>query len=189
MAINSEPQTAPDNIDQIRDIIFGAQKREYDRRFEQIESAIAGVRNDLLQRISEVHDQLTSEIMSVGQSMDKRIRLLTTSTQEDTASLRNQIDVTDRKLSNTLAALAHETSESAAALNRALGEMRSKVQDEMRVMREHMTRELDTHVQALREGKISKDAMAEILFELGMRLKDGGLSAEIDKATRSRQGT
>ena len=42
------------NIDQIRDIIFGAQLREYDNRFDKIDSDLSMMQRDMQARIEQV---------------------------------------------------------------------------------------------------------------------------------------
>jgi uncharacterized protein (UPF0335 family) len=49
------------NIDQIRDIIFGAQLREYNSRFEKIEADIVATQDELRDRVSEIKNALTSQ--------------------------------------------------------------------------------------------------------------------------------
>ena len=49
------------NIDQIRDIIFGAQLREYDNRFDKIDSDLSMMQQDMQARIEQVKTVLSAE--------------------------------------------------------------------------------------------------------------------------------
>lgn len=159
------------NIDQIRDIIFGAQLREYNNRFEKIEADIATMQQEMHDYAEQVKSVLSSELRSGIDSLEKKIKSLTLSSQEDSADLRQQIDRLNRKYSNSIEALDEALDKQTSTLRDELLQSRDKLQDDVKSLRTQIFEELDRRFSLLRDVKVSKDDMAEILFELGMRLK------------------
>ncbi|HIK28315.1 MAG: hypothetical protein N3E45_01165 [Oscillatoriaceae bacterium SKW80] len=159
------------NIDQIRDIIFGAQLREYNARFEKIESDITMIQQEMHDYAEQVKSVLSSELRAAVESLEKKIKSLTSNSQEETAELRQQIERVNRKFSTNIETLDKTLDQQTSSLREELLQTREKLQEDVRSLKNQVFEELDRRFSMLREVKISKDDMAEILFELGMRLK------------------
>jgi hypothetical protein len=170
------------NIDQIRDIIFGAHLREYTSRLDKAESDMGAVQQEVRDRLAEVKSVLSIELKSAVESIDKRIKALTSATQEESADLRQQIDRVNRKFTNGIEALDEAVETQKNALRQELTDTRDHLQEDIRDLRAHVFEELDRHFSMLKEVKVSKDDMAEILFELGMRLKGTEFVPELKEA-------
>lgn len=159
------------NIDQIRDIIFGAQLREYNNRFEKIESDITVMQQEMHDYAEQVKSVLSAELRSAIDSFEKKLKSLSLNSQEETAELRQQIERVNRKFSSSIEALDNSLDQQTSSLRDELLQSRDKLQEDVRSLRNQIFEELDRRFSMLREVKVSKDDMAEILFELGMRLK------------------
>jgi uncharacterized phage infection (PIP) family protein YhgE len=170
------------NIDQIRDIIFGAHLREYNSRLDKVESDIATVQAETRDRINELKDTLTIELRAAVESIDKRLKALSSAAQEETTDLRQQLDRINRKFTNSIETLDEALEEQKNSLRDELSQTRDKLQEDVRDLRAHIFEELERHFSMLREVKVSKDDMAELLFELGMRLKGSEFVPELREA-------
>lgn len=159
------------NIDQIRDIIFGSQLRDYNNRFEKIESDLSLLQEDIQARIDQVKTVLTTEIKSSVENLDKKIKTLSLNSHEESTDLRQQLDRLNRKFSSSIEALDEALDHQTNSLRDELGETRDKIQDEVRSLKHHVLEELDRRFTLVMDEKTSRDDFAEILFELGMRLK------------------
>jgi hypothetical protein len=184
--IDGEAQKVPDHIDQIRDIIFGAQKREYELRFGQIESDLAAFREGLQKQIDELKDVLAAQIANAFQSVDKKMKLLAATGQEDSANLRKQLETAERTFTTSISGLVQESSESISRLHKDLADSQNKLLLEVRTIKEQLNRDFESRLHTLQENKISKEAMAELFFEIGMKLKDVQLVTELQKVAKSR---
>jgi hypothetical protein len=184
--IDGEAQKVPDHIDQIRDIIFGAQKREYELRFGQLESDLAAFREGLQKQIDELKDVLAAQIANAFQSVDKKMKLLAATGQEDTANLRKQLETAERTFTTSISGLVQESSESISRLHKDLADSQNKLLLEVRTIKEQLNRDFESRLHTLQENKISKEAMAELFFEIGMKLKDVQLVTELQKVAKSR---
>jgi DNA anti-recombination protein RmuC len=171
------------NIDQIRDIIFGAQLREYDNRFDKIDSDLSMMQQDLQARIEQVRTVLSTEMRTAVDSLEKKIKSITLNTQEESADLRQQIDRINRKFSSSIEALDEALDSQTGSIRDELSQTRERLSEETRILKTQVFEELDRRFSMLREVKVSRDDMAEILFELGMRLKGTEFVPELKGVT------
>jgi len=210
------------NIDQIRDILFGPQIREFMGRLEQLERTLTNQHQELRTRIDEVRQTVTADLRSELDALEKKLRnsvvkdeeekqdirqqidtlnkrlgtvadeledaleeeingTLDTLTQrlkeaatkneEDKFELRQQLDLLSKKLSSNVEALDEAIETQTSHLREDFESSRDSLRDELSDLRTQIFEELERYVSMLSEVKISKDDMAELLFELGLRLK------------------
>jgi uncharacterized protein (UPF0335 family) len=174
------------NIDQIRDIIFGAHLREYTSRLDKAESDISAIQQDVRDRLNDLKSVLASELRAAVESIDKRLKTISASTQEETADLRQQFDRINRKFTSNIETLDESVEAQRVALREEIAQTRDNLQNDTRELRSLVLEELDRHFSILREDKLSKDDMAELLFELGMRLKGSEFVPELREAAEEK---
>ncbi len=171
------------NIDQIRDIIFGAQLREYDNRFDKIDSDLSMMQQDMQTRTEQIKTVLSGEMRAAIDSFEKKIKSITLNTQEESADLRQQIDRVNRKFSSSIEALDEAIDSQTSSLREEVSQTRERLSEETRTLKTQVFEELDRRFSMLRDVKVSRDDMAEILFELGMRLKGTEFVPELKGVT------
>lgn len=170
------------NIDQIRDIIFGAQLRDYNNRFEKIETELSLLQQEMHDYAEQVKSVLSTEVRAAVDSFEKKLKSINLNTQEENADLRQQIDRINRKFSTHLEALDESVDRQTSSMRDDLSQTRERLQEEVRSLRNQVFDELDKRLSLLRDVKVSRDDMAEVLFELGMRLKGTEFVPELKEA-------
>ena len=170
------------NIDQIRDIIFGPQLREYDNRFEKVESDIALLQQEMRDRIDQVKTVVSTELRSAFDSLEKKLRSISLSYQEEISDLRQQVDRVNKKFTNAVEALDQNVDNQTNSIRKELTDSRTKLQEDVRTLRIQVFEELERRLSSMRDTKVSKDDVAEIMFELGMRLKGNEFVPQLKQA-------
>ncbi|MEL7037868.1 MAG: hypothetical protein AAFO04_19965 [Cyanobacteria bacterium J06592_8] len=160
------------NIEQIRDILFGGQAREYNSRFEQLESNLSLVQQNLQDRIEQMRTAILSELHMSVDAVEKKLQTLTLSTQEETADIRHQLDGTHRKFSHSVDVIRENVETQTKSLKTEVSQSQIKLHEEMKTLRTQVFEELERRFSHLNDGKVARGEMAEILFEVGMRLKN-----------------
>lgn len=171
------------NIDQIRDIIFGAQLREYNVRFDKLESDLFVFQQEMRDRLNEARITFSAELRVAVETLDKKLKAVQLTNEEERNELKQQIDRLNRKSSLGIEKLTDDLETSTAGLRDELSDTRSKLQEDIRILRTYVQEELERRLSALGDLKVSRDDMAEILFELGMRLKGTEFVPELEEAT------
>ena len=96
------------NIDQIRDIIFGAQIREYETRFGKLESDISLLQQEMRSHVEQLKANFAAEQKAGFENLEKKLKLFNLNNEEEAADLRLSVDRLNRKLSNSVQSLDQE---------------------------------------------------------------------------------
>lgn len=170
------------NIDQIRDIIFGAQLREYDSRIDKIESNLTLIQQEMRDRIEQTKTVYVTELRAAVDSLEKKLKSLNMTVQNENAEIRQTIDIVNKKFSGNLESLDNSLEKQTNNLHNELSETREKLQEDLRSLRSYIFEELERRFSLINDGKIAKDDMADILFELGLRIKGTEFAPELKEA-------
>ena len=170
---NAKTLTAEDggNIDKVRDILFGGQMRDYERRFIRLEER-------LLQETSELKDEVR-----------KRLAALEQFVKQEAASLADRIKTEHEERTDATKDLAREQRESAKAFEKKAGAARrlrsarrsancasscsscsSAMSDEVRQKIDDVLARLTQEANELRNDKTDRATLASLLTEMAMRL-------------------
>ncbi|NEP78274.1 MAG: hypothetical protein F6K17_08235 [Okeania sp. SIO3C4] len=173
------------NIDKIRDIIFGPKLREYENRFEKLESELSSIKQETKNQIEQVKSAFSTELQATVDSIDKKIRnvnLNIQNTQEDVVETKQQIERVNRKIITTKEALNEIIDNQTTSLREDLSQTREKLQNDVNYLKTQIFEELEKRFSLLKDVKVSRDDLAEIMFEVGMRMKKTEFVSELKEA-------
>ena len=170
------------NIDQIRDIIFGAQIREYENRFVQLESDILRLQQEMRSHLEQLKSSLTTEIKVGVDALDKKIKSLTLTTQEEAIDLRQQVDRLNRRFSSNIESLDEALDMQTTSVRQEISQAKTQFENDTTALRDLVLEEIEEKFFQLSKTKVSKDDIAETLFALGMRLKETEFIPALRKA-------
>ncbi|MEH2118225.1 MAG: hypothetical protein V7K46_08510 [Nostoc sp.] len=160
------------NIDQIRDIILGTQLREYENRFNKLESDISLLQQQMRSHVDQLKSNFSAELKTGFEVVEKKLKSLNLTTQEETLDLRQQVDRLNKKFSNSVQSLDDTLDSQTTAIRDEIFHTKVQLQDDVTALRDLILEEIDRRFSQLTDTKVSKDDMAETLFALGMRLKE-----------------
>lgn len=175
------------NIDLIRDIIFGPKLQEYDSRIDKLESNLSLLEKEMHDRIEQVKTDCLTELRSSVESLEQQIKSLSFTAQKDNADLRQLIDRTYQNFSSSLESLDKTLVSQTTSIRKEVSETREKLQDDTRNLKSQIFEELEKRFSMLANAKVSRNDMADILFELGLRLKGTDLAKELKEATNTNE--
>ncbi|MGD1715828.1 hypothetical protein [Dapis sp. BLCC M172] len=180
------------NIDKIRDIIFGSKLREYENRFDKLESEVSLVKQEIQNQIEQVKNAFSTELQATVDSMDQKIRSINLSlqnNQEDIGETKEQIERVNRKITTTKEALDKIIDNQTISLQDKLSKTREKLENDVSNLKTQIFEQLEKQFSLLQDGKVSRDDLAEIMFEVGMRMKKTELMTELKEAVDKNIGT
>ena len=179
MSQNSTDKTKPavranaapeGNVDQIRDILFGGQMRDYDRRFDELDERskreAERARAEFIKRFESIEqllkdqaDKHAAQLKKLDAELKASAEAATVSSERLAKALRTELADVDEKhdagssaLRDRVHKLANETAES----------LRSS-QDEISVI-------IDRMGTGLRDEKVARDELAGFFSEMALRL-------------------
>lgn len=187
------------DIGQIRDILFGAQIKEYTNRLESVESSLKELRDltddrikvlqeDNIRRLEDLKQILTSGFQSAIEAMGDEIKSMNVKDNEEKNEIRQNIDRLSKRLSSNVATLDEAIDKQTRSLRDDLLSSHKKLQSDLLDLRERIFEELDKRVDLLATDKIARKDMAEMFFELFLKLKGSELVPPLQQGGES-QGT
>ncbi|MDJ0599707.1 MAG: hypothetical protein QNJ37_12805 [Crocosphaera sp.] len=166
------------NIEQVRDLLFGHKIREYEQRFQQCEQTIDKLTQELSvferetrDRLDQLQDSLTTEIRSVINSLEKKLKYLSMTTQEQFHQLETSLDSTAKNSSHQIESLNQTVTEETNYLRNDLTQTKDKLEKSMQSLREQVFDIIKKESLTLKDHKVSRTELADLLFELCVKIK------------------
>jgi uncharacterized protein YicC (UPF0701 family) len=179
MASNNDPQGAAQaeepregqNVDKIRDILFGAQMRDYDKRFVRLE------------------DRLIKDAEALREEMRKRLDALESFVKQEMEALAQRLKTEKSERGEAVKDLGRELRDSAKAIEKKIaqldddfnagqGELRAKILEQFKALSTEikeshraLTGALNQESQSLRGDLTDRVALADLFSEVSLRLK------------------
>jgi hypothetical protein len=166
------------NVDQIRDLLFGQKLKEYEQRFERcdrrlykLESELGNFQSEMRDRLTKTQESLSSEIRAGLDSLEKKLKYLSLTTHDETSKLKQAIELTNKKSSHELNSLDKKVNYQSNLMRTEIDRTRDKLEGEFQELKTQIFTELEKGVSDLSEGKVSREDLAEVLFELCLKIK------------------
>ncbi|MDX2031722.1 MAG: hypothetical protein SF339_13690 [Blastocatellia bacterium] len=160
------------NLDKVRDIIFGGQMREYERRFAKLEERIqkeaADAREDSRRRFDSLENFIKQEIAALGDRLRSENQQRSQAAEEITRELRD----TARSLTQKLNQLDEHASATHREIRQQILDQSKALSEEIRQKQDEITAALAREARDLRHDKTDRAALANLFTELALRLNN-----------------
>lgn len=160
------------NVDKIRDILFGSQMRDYDKRFTRLEERLTKaadlLREDVKKRFDSLEGFMQQEVESLNQRLKNEKSERTEALKEIARELRDSSKALEKKLAQLDELIASGQTE----LRTRILEQSKKLSSDLGGLRSELGAAVEREVQLLREEKTDRAALADLFSELSLRLKD-----------------
>jgi hypothetical protein len=161
---------ADGNVDKIRDILFGTQMRDYDRRFaateERLQRESSNLREDLGRRMLATEQYLRAEIDTLTTSLkaEERDRL------QGVREAMDSLAALNRELSDRIAALAEQTAHGQRELRAMFQDAHRSLSDEVARRGDEAADALRREASDLRNAKADRTTLAAMFADFAQRL-------------------
>jgi hypothetical protein len=160
------------NVDRIRNILFGSQMRDYDGRFQKLE------------------ERLSREATELRGELQRQLQALEAFMKGETESMTNRVKTEQSERGQAIERLAHEMTETAKGLELKINNLDSQAAKDIRDLREQLLEQsktlsaemkekhdemkghLDREAGEIRDAMTGREALAEMLTEVALRLKN-----------------
>lgn len=160
------------NVDKIRDILFGNNMREYEKRFARLEDRLTksseALREDLKKRFDSLESYVRDEMESLGTRLKtekseraEALKELTRESRDNTKALEKKFLQLEEQLGSGHTELRTKILEQSKSLG-------GQIQKSM----ETLQAALDHEVEILRGDKTDRAMLADLFTELSLRLKN-----------------
>ena len=168
----AENAERPGNVDKIRDILFGSQMRDYDKKFARLEER-------LLKESADLREELKRRFASLEAFMKSEVEVLNDTQKAEKAARDEAVKGVADKLGETAKAWDRRVAQSEEQSGKAQRDLRQLVLDETKRLAEEIAQkhsnvsaELGRESEELRGMMTDKHALSDLFAELSLRLKN-----------------
>jgi len=173
------------NVDQIRDLIFGSQIKDFEEKFNQVNNALQILENKITKTFSESQIKLQKETERSLEALEKKIDNLSRTTHKERTKLKELIDSTDESLQDQLSNQKDEFTVKLKIMKENTSDEHKKIAESIEAMKIELTETLQTKLTTLSDDKLSRDTMAQMLLDVAMKIQGTDMSTLITEDKKS----
>lgn len=162
----------PASLDKVRDILFGNQVRDFERRFARLEERLIKETNGLKDDMRKRLDALEAYIRSEAESLESQIKTERNDRTDAHGSLSIELKETARTLERKATSIDELHSKGQRDLRQQMLEQHQRLSDDLAQKVEEILGTLSRTAGELRSDKADRATIAALLTEVAMRLND-----------------
>jgi len=187
------------NITQIRDLLFGEQIDQYEQRFVQLdsriensESTIAELKKEFEQHRSEIsnqleqltvnfqqlQDSLTEKVDSTADSLDKKFKYLSVNTYTEINNIQQEVQSKTNSNYQKVELITDNLSAQLQSIKNQSYSHRNILEKDINSLKQQLTSLIEENLSELADTKVSRGDLAEVLFELCLKIKGTSIQPE-----------
>lgn len=165
-------EAAGGNIEKVRDILFGSQMRDTDRRFSRLEDRLqqdtADLKEEVRKRLSALEQFVKQETESLADRIKSEHEERTDATKELSREAREAAKAFEKKTGQ----LDDQIGRAQRELRQQILELHQRLTDDLRQKVDEVIGRLNQEAAELRHDKADRATIAALLTEMAMRLNN-----------------
>jgi hypothetical protein len=160
------------NIDKIREILFGGNMREYDRRFSRVEEQLVKESHELREDTRKRFEALEAFVKAELAALTERLQAEQRTRDEAVSGLWLGVRESSQALSAKLGEAQEQTARAHSELRQQILSQSKDLNEEMRRRQDDVMTLIQREVADLNHGKTDRSSLATLLTEMAMRLNN-----------------
>ncbi|HUR32781.1 MAG TPA: hypothetical protein VM032_03245 [Vicinamibacterales bacterium] len=162
----------PASLDKVRDILFGNQMRDVERRFTRLEERILKETGDLKDDVRRRLDTLEAFMRRETESLDGQIKSERADRVDAHSALSNELKETARAFERRSTTIDEQQSKGQREIRQQMLEQHQRLSDDLKQKVDEILATLTRTANELRTDKADRATIAALLTEVAMRLTD-----------------
>lgn len=166
------------NVAQLQDLLFGEKTRHYDFQLEQynqkidrLESNLEAFQSIMDRRLNLMEDSLMQKINSAVDSLEKKIKYLSLTSQDETSKLKQEITSLEQLKGDEIKEIRNSFNSQTKNLKTEIIQTKTILDRDIQAVKQQLSDKIAKNLSELTEGKVSRSDLAEVLFELCLKVK------------------
>ena len=158
------------NLEKIRDILFGAQVHDFEKKFARLEERLLKETADARAETKKRFDSLESFIRKEVESLAERLKAEQETRADSAKEISRDLRETAKALEKRLGSLDEQATRSQRELRQQILDQSKSLTDEIRTRIRESAAALSKELKELRAEKTDRSALAGLFTEAAMRL-------------------
>ena len=158
------------SLEKIREILFGGQMQEFQRRCDQLEERLVNIATDLRADLTKSLDSLESSVKGELESWNNRFAAEQNERSEAVKGLAQELHELEKSSEKRLSQLEEQAATSQRELQQQILDRSRSLSEEIRQRYAEHSAILERAIEELRADKADRSALAALFTELAMRL-------------------
>jgi len=158
------------NVEKIRDILFGGNMRDYDKRFARLEDRLTSDIERLSQDVFKRFENLDNFIRSEFEDLSQKLHSERTERKKDREDSSADVQALQKLTDSRFADAEQQNSAEARTLRTSLHEQGNELLEMIRNAREELTSTIAKEARDLEDMKVARSDLAELFSEVALRL-------------------
>ncbi len=168
------------NVDQIREILFGSQSRELNKRFEKLEIDIKRSFDDLKSKIEFSQKEFNQKLENEVELISKRIKNLTTTQQDELADIKDSNLKQEKRVQHSIDLLNEEIGVKIEQLSKDQNDSKKSLSEELNFLKLEVFEFIEDKLAQMNNIKLSRDDAAEIMMEAALKIKGNNIGTQLN---------
>ena len=168
----SVQQPEAGNVDKIREILFGGQMRDYDKRFSRLEERLARESSELRAETKRLLEALETFVKKEFESLTNRLQSEQKTRDESVQDVTRKLQETGKALESKLAQFDTQTTQAQRDLRQQLLDQSKSLSEEIRRKHDEVSALVQREVTELSHDKTDRTALSALFTEVALRLNN-----------------
>ena len=160
------------SVDKIRDILFGNQMKDYEKRFIRLEERMRKELRELREEMSKRLDSIEAFIKKEDEALRDRLKKEQSMRDDSTKTLSKEIKDAVRLISKNIEQLEEKQSKDSGDWRQQLLELSKNLSNEIQTNHKESSEALDRAVKELEEEKVARGTLSELFMGMAIRISD-----------------
>lgn len=160
------------NVDKIREILFGGQMRDYDKRFSRLEERLLKESNELREGNRRSLEALETFVKNEFASLANRLQMEQQSREGSHQNLSRELQEAIRSVEGKLTQFQNQTTEAQRDLRQQLLDQSKSLNEEIRRKHDELSTTIEREVADLSHEKTDRSSLSALFTELALRLNN-----------------
>ena len=190
---NDEMRRKLGNLTQIRELLFGEQIEDYNKKFEQYQQQLEGLNSNLQvlesnleqfkleqkQRLTQLQNDLSHDISTAINALEKKLNYLGLNTSSEVTKLNKNIETKTQRNSQIIDAVSKRFDTQNQQLREEITQTKISLEKDIVSLKQELLELLEQDLSDFSKNNLSRHELADLLFEICLKIKRTDVKAEL----------
>lgn len=179
------------NLDQIRELLFGSQLDNYETQFRSygdrlthIEETLTSFNNQIQTQLQQLEGTISDELLNLNQDLENKLKYFSNTSDRELIKLDHTLNDEMSSFTAELQSFQKDFGRQNDELKTELETIRKELDLQLTELKEAISDAWRSQYNEANEGKLTKDHLGKMLFEFSLKTRNGSSLAELPQGIK-----